>query len=604
MENEYIALILAAGFGNRMKPLTNNKHKTLLEVSDEPILERIINSLIENKIYRIYLVTGYRDIELKEFIDKKYPELEITYIHNERYRETNNIYSLALALEQIQFDKNLILIESDLIYKKNVLTKLLDSPYSNAALISKYTTGMDGTVVSVRDNLITGVFPPYLHTDEFDFSDKYKTLNIYKFDADFCNGDFRKFITFYSSMIDESCYYELILGIVIYMNRVSVAAVDVDVLDWAEVDDPNDLSTAEFLFNVEGRAEILEQSHGGYWNYPISDYCYIRNFYYPTNSMFAHFRNSLKELTWNYGSSQVILNKKLSYLVGVSHEKIIALSGAAQVYPVLKEIFINKKVSLPDITFGEYPRIFPKALKYKDFFEKGRTIDECIKESELIIIVNPNNPSGKINKTEKIISWAQENPEKYFLVDESFIEYSEETSILNKLENKPISNLIVLKSLSKSHGIPGIRLGFIYTHNEEIFQKINENIPIWNLNSFAEHYMEIALKFRNELSVSFQKAKKDRDYLIKFLNKINYISKVYESSGSFVSFRVDNQEISKYLHSYLLKNHNIYIKQLTNIGLEGSNYFRVALVSKPQIDKLIKALEKFSNGEFTPFKKK
>ena len=220
MENEYIALILAAGFGNRMKPLTNNKHKTLLEVSNEPILERIINSLIENKIYKIYIVTGYRDIEIKEFIKNKYPELEITFIHNERYRETNNIYSLALALEQIKFNKNLILIESDLIYKKNVLTKLLDSPYSNAALISKYTTGMDGTVVSVRDDLITGVFPPYLHTDEFDFSDKYKTLNIYKFDADFCNGDFRKFITFYSSMIDESCYYELILGIVIYMNRV------------------------------------------------------------------------------------------------------------------------------------------------------------------------------------------------------------------------------------------------------------------------------------------------------------------------------------------------------------------------------------------------
>jgi len=595
MENEYIALILAAGFGNRMKPLTNNKHKTLLEVSDEPILERIINSLVENKINKIFIVTGYRDKELKDFINQNFPQLEVSYIHNERYRETNNIYSLALALEKLEINKNLILIESDLIYKKNVLTKLLESPYSNAALISKYTTGMDGTVVSVRDNFITGVYPPYLHSDEFDFSDKYKTLNIYKFDVDFCNGDFRKFITFYSSMIDESCYYELILGIVIYMNRVTVAAVDVDVLDWAEVDDPNDLSSAEFLFNLKGRAEILEKSHGGYWNYPISDYCYIRNSYYPTNSMFAHFRNSLKELTWNYGSSQEILNKKLSYLVGVSPKRIVALSGAAQFYPVLKQIFIDKKVCLPDITFGEYPRIFPKAIKYRDFFDNEETIDECILKSELIIIVNPNNPSGKIYKTEKILSWAQKYPKKYFLVDESFIEYSEEESILNNLENQPIFNVIVLKSLSKSHGIPGIRLGFVYTHNNEISQKINENLPIWNLNSFAEHYMEIALKFRSELSKSFQKAKKDRDHLTKFLKKIIFISKVYESSGSFVSFRVDNPEISNKLQSYLLENHNIFIKQLTNLGLESSNYFRVALVSKPQIDKLIEALEDFSD---------
>ena len=79
-------------------------------------------------------------------------------------------------------------------------------------------------------------------------------------------------------------------------------------------------------------------------------------------------------MTWNYGSSQKILNKKLSYLVGVSHEKIIALSGAAQLYPVLKQIFINKKVALPDITFGEYPRLFPEAIKYRDFFENKKIL--------------------------------------------------------------------------------------------------------------------------------------------------------------------------------------------------------------------------------------
>ena len=66
-----------------------------------------------------------------------------------------------------------------------------------------------------------------------------------------------------------------------------------------------------------------------------------------------------------------------------------------------------------------------------------------------------------------------------------------------------------------------IRLGFIYTHNEEIFQRIYENLPIWNLNSFADHYMEIALKFRGELELSFQKAKEDRKILIELLNQIN-----------------------------------------------------------------------------------
>tara|TARA_Y100001933_G_scaffold265191_1_gene336721 strand:+ start:12361 stop:14166 length:1806 start_codon:yes stop_codon:yes gene_type:complete len=594
MKNEYVALILAAGFGNRMKPLTDANHKTLLNIAGESILGRIINSLEEEKITTIYIVTGYKDNQIKEFIDNNFSHLEISYIHNPRYRETNNIYSLSLALENIYINQNLILIESDLIYQKNVLKRLLESNYKNAALVSKYSTGMDGTVVSVSDNYITGVFPPHLHTDEFDFSNKFKTLNIYKFSAEFCNGDFKKFLTFYSSMIDESCYYELILGIVIYMNRESIAAVDVDVLDWAEVDDPNDLSLAEFIFNSKGKEKILEQSHGGFWNYPISDYSYIRNFYYPTNSMFAHFRNSLKALVWNYGSSQEILNKKISYLVGIPNKNIIALSGAAQIYPIIRNIFSNRKVCVPDITFGEYSRIFPNALKYRDMFEEGISIDESIKGAELIIIVNPNNPSGKIYSTKKIFSWVQNYPDKFFIIDESFIEYSEENSIIEYLEENILSNLLVLKSLSKSHGIPGIRLGFVFTQNQNIFKKIYEDLPIWNLNSFAENYMEIALKFRSELKNSFQLAKEDRKYLIKLLKEVSFISKVYESEGSFVSFRIDNKEIQINLRSYLISEHNIFIKQLSNIGLKGSNYFRVALVAKPEINKLIDALHAYS----------
>tara|TARA_B100000886_G_scaffold303860_1_gene234744 strand:+ start:17660 stop:19462 length:1803 start_codon:yes stop_codon:yes gene_type:complete len=598
MKNEYIALILAAGFGNRMKPLTNKNHKTLLNVAGETILERIINSLEQESITEIYIVTGYREKQIKDFINLNFPHLNISYIHNPRYRETNNIYSLALALENINIKKDLVLIESDLIYKKEVLNKLLNSDFPNAALVSKYSTGMDGTVVGIANEIITGVFPPHLHNDEFDFSNKYKTLNIYKFSREFCNGDFRKFLTFYSSMIDESCYYELILGIVIYMNRIIIGAVTVDILDWAEVDDPNDLSSAEFLFNLKDRENILEKSHGGFWNYPVSDYSYIRNFYYPTNSMFAHLRNSMKELIWNYGSSQEILNKKLAYLVGVGSKNIIALSGAAQIYPIIRNIFCEKKVCFPDITFGEYSRIFPDAIKYRDMFENGRTIEESIDQSDLIIIINPNNPSGSIHSTDKIYKWAKDNPKKYFLIDESFIEYSEEESILQNLEMEPRNNVIVLKSLSKSHGIPGIRLGFVYTQNEGFYKKIYQNLPIWNLNSFAENYMEIALKFRGELALSFQKAKKDRQNLEDLLNKINFVSKVYKSSGSFLTFRVDDRNISKSLRTYLITEHNIYLKQLTNEGLGESNFFRVALVSQPAIDKLIEALKEYLNSKF------
>ena len=90
-------LILAAGFGNRMSPLTNNTHKTLLKINGEAIMDRIVLSLIQNGINKIIIVTGYRAEELTNHLQKNFPKIEFEFVHNERYRETNNIFSLALA---------------------------------------------------------------------------------------------------------------------------------------------------------------------------------------------------------------------------------------------------------------------------------------------------------------------------------------------------------------------------------------------------------------------------------------------------------------------------------------------------------------------------
>ena len=91
------------------------------------------------------------------------------------------IYSLALAFEKIKFDKDIIMIESDLIYSIDVIEKAINSKHKNVALVSPYKIGMDGTVVEVRENKINGLYPPHLQGENFNLFDKYKTLNIYKF---------------------------------------------------------------------------------------------------------------------------------------------------------------------------------------------------------------------------------------------------------------------------------------------------------------------------------------------------------------------------------------------------------------------------------------
>jgi choline kinase len=307
-------IILTAGYGKRMRPLTNNNHKTLLTISGKTVIQRIIDGLLTFNLTDITIVTGYMETDLKNYLSLTYHTLNFHYIYNERYSETNNIYSLALAMQQMSIDQDILLIESDLIFEPNVLARLINSPHKNVALVDRYRSGMDGTVVTVESTkgIITNVIPPHLQGADFNFQDKYKTLNIYKFSQEFCNNTFKKILTYYAQVINDNCYYELILGIIIYMQGGEIFAEILEGEKWAEVDDPNDLKIAKFIFDKSAQKEILDSSFGGYWNYDILDYCFIRNMYFPPNAILSELKNNLPKLIHNYGSKQTILNQKLA----------------------------------------------------------------------------------------------------------------------------------------------------------------------------------------------------------------------------------------------------------------------------------------------------
>jgi hypothetical protein len=172
---------------------------------------------------------------------------------------------------------------------------------------------MDGTVVSVsKGGEITAVYPSDRQDETFDFSDKYKTLNIYRFDREFSSSTFKRLLSFYSRAIDNNCYYEQLLGVLIYMRATTVHAEFVK-HPWAEVDDPNDLTVAAFEFEPSARRAMVEDSWGGYWNMPHLDFAQIRNACFPTPAVLAELRNNLPALLTHYGSSQTVLNRKLSY---------------------------------------------------------------------------------------------------------------------------------------------------------------------------------------------------------------------------------------------------------------------------------------------------
>lgn len=572
------AIILAAGYGNRMRPLTDSCHKTMLTVAGKTIIGRIIDGLVENGIIDIVVVTGYRAEELTSYLNTTYPQLKFTFIHNDKYRETNNIYSMALAFETITIDSDIILIESDLIYKPDVITRLLNSKFKNVALVDKYRVGMDGTVVTVENSVITNVIPPHLQSESFDFSDKYKTLNIYKFSREFCETSFKKLLIYYANVIDKNCYYELILGILIYMQKETIHAEIIKEESWSEVDDPNDLQVAQFDFK-EHRKEMLEYAFGGFWNYELTDFCFIRNMYFPNTAIISEMKNVLPALIHNYGSRQAILDRKMSWFLLCNESRITALNGASQVYPFLRSIFSQCKALLPTPTFGEYTHIFNNYSTYNDY--GSFDIDEILQKSsdaEVIVFVNPNNPTGSILNTGWIYQFAEKLKQKTIIVDESFIEFSSNESIITMLEKNPLDNVIVIKSLSKSLGVPGIRLGYVYSCDLEFCNLLKRNIPIWNLNSMSEFFLEIILKHRNHLKQSFVKTITDRISFSEQLIHTCVVDKVFSSEANFILIRLktDKSGAGK-IANWLLSEKAVYVKDISSKFTDNYGYFRLAV---------------------------
>ncbi|HBE16107.1 MAG TPA: class I and II aminotransferase [Cyanobacteria bacterium UBA11149] len=586
------AIILAAGSGQRMRPLSLATHKTLLKIGDRTILDRLVDQLVANQVTHITIVTGYRAEEVEKHLIAHHPAIDFHFIHNHRYGETNNICSLALAMEKVEIDDDIILIESDLVVESSVFTRLFTSPHPNIALLDRYRTGMDGTVVTVVDGIVTNVIPPHLQGSDFNFADKYKTLNIYKFSQEFCQGTFKNLLTYYAKVIDSQCYYEVILGIIITMQREVIHAEILEGYNWAELDDPNDFDSANYIFDSANRYSLVQKSHGSYWNYDLLDFCYIRNMYFPTGAVISELRNGLPALIQNYGSCQEILNQKLAYYLLCREENVTVLNGAAQIYPILAHFFAGQRILLPSPTFGEYSRIFPQAEYYFDEVGiNGHKLLNRIDSYDVIVFVNPNNPTGTTLISDWIFGLAEANPDKFIIVDESFIDFSNQPSLVSFLEQDPLPNIILIKSLSKTLGIPGIRLGYTYTCNREFNKFLRENIPIWNLNSIAEHFLEIILKHRQAIAKSFDQTAQDRDRFATMLESLPIVEKVFPSGGNFLLTKLRlNRPQANALAEKLLVQQSIYVKDVSSRFHGDGAFFRLAVRKKADCDRLIASI--------------
>ena len=594
-------LILAAGMGKRLQELTKENTKCMVEVCGTPLIDRTLAQLDTLGLSRIVIVVGYEGQKLIDYIDTLGINMPTVYINNPVYNKTNNIYSLALAKDWL-CKEDTLLFESDLIFEDSVLDELLNDERDTLALVDKYESWMDGTCVKLSDDDSIEEFVP---GKRFRFDEKdeyYKTVNIYKFSKEFSTTHYVPFLDAYEKALGENEYYEQVLRVITMLDDPGIRAKRLNGQKWYEIDDIQDLDIAESIFTPveDEKVRLIQSRYGGYWRYPkLLDFCYLVNPYYPPKKMKEELRANFDILLTEYPSGMKVNSLLAAKNFDVHQENILVGNGAAELIKSLMSR-LNGTTGFIRPTFDEYPNRYDRENSV-DFVPENQdysyTADDVMnyfedKNIQNLIVVNPDNPSGNyIPKADllRMISWA-ENKKINLVIDESFADFSDEENntliAQDILDGSP--HLYVMKSISKSYGVPGLRLGVLASGDTETIQFMKKDVAIWNINSFAEFYMQIEEKYRKDYVSGLKKLRKERARFAEELKQIKGI-RVIPSQANYIMVELDQNISPKELLKTLLIKYEILIKELTT-KTNGRNYLRLAIRNKEDNDTLLAAL--------------
>lgn len=608
------AVILAAGMGKRLGKKTQGHTKGMVDIMGRSFLERSLDLLYTTtRLTRIVLVVGYEAQEVKNRIGTRWKEVNVEYVENKDYEKTNNIYSLWLAKDYLELEDTLLL-ESDLIFEKSILQRLLESPDPNLAVVDKYQPYMDGTVVKMNKR---GEMTALISKAHFDFSEinsYYKTVNIYKFSREFLRDQYLPFLGAYITAVGKHSYYEQILKVLLTLEKRDIKLLTLHGEKWYEVDTLQDLRVAEEMLCNEGEQKLTRISarYGGYWRFPrMKDFCYPVNPYFPPQRMLDEARQSYESLLRNYPSGRGEIDALAAEIYGLEVEQIVVGNGAAELIAALLSEPGWGKVGLTLPTSQEYSARIMDPNSVLCFHPTGNAenpfsydIQHLLSICDSVdspILINPDNPSGNFIAVDDVLRLIDYfySKGKRILLDESFVDFSSEGEANSLLREQILSkypNLVIVKSISKSYGVPGLRLGIVASSDIQLIQRCKEKLPVWNVNSFAEFFLQTFPKYRTDYRDACHRLAQARESLIIELAKSSILQPL-PSQANYILCKVLPPWIPSRLAQQLLLS-DFFIKDCSGkLGMKNSPYVRIAVRSEEENAELVRVLNGFSSGE-------
>ena len=493
-----------------------------------------------------------------------------------------------------------------MIHRNAWLPTVFDDLFNNDFMPRANATAPAINVIENEDQYIVN----FISKEAFDYADVdsyFKTVNIYKFSREFLQQQYVPFLDAYTKAVGNNEYYENVLRIISLLNSHNMKALPIGNERWYEIDDKQDLDIAEALFADD--QDVLRKyygRYGGFWRFPqMLDFCYLVNPYFPSKRMKDELRSNFDTLLTEYPSGMKVNTLIASKSFGVSESYIVPGNGAAELIKVLMSE-VKGKTGFVRPTFEEYPNRYDKnsQVTFVPQNEDYRyTADDLMsffgdKEIKTLMLINPDNPSGNFIPKADVLRLAQwcESKEIQLVVDESFVDFSKDfanNSLLSDAVLESCPHMAVMKSISKSYGVPGLRLGILASANQALIASIKKEVSIWNLNSFAEFFMQIYNKHEKDYKKACEKFVAERDSFESQLRTVPFL-RVMSSQANYFLCEVLLPYTAREIVVYMLRQHNILTRDCSQKpGLNPQKqYMRIAVRNHEDNTRLVEALRK------------
>ena len=465
---------------------------------------------------------------------------------------------------------------------------------------------MEGTVAILdeNENIKSFIYKQEINWDHIDHY--YKTVNIYKFSKKFSKKFYIPFLEAYIKALGNNEYYEQVLKVITDLDTITLKAHKLVTEKWYEIDDIQDLDIAKALFSDSRmKLTIFQQRYGGYWRYPkLKDFCYLVNPYFPDENVINEIKSNFTNLISQYPSGQDAQNFLASKVFDCHLSEIIVGNGASELIKAIGRI-MDGDLGIIYPTFNEYSesmgygRIKKFIPKNNNFNYTAGDLIKSFSDVKAIVLINPDNPSGHFLDYSNIIQLLEYSNKRniYLIFDESFMDFVEEKRSYSLIKSELLQKykkLIVIKSISKSYGVPGFRLGVAASGDPDLLLKIRKELSIWNINSFGEFFLQIIDKYK----AKYIKARKcivmERKRFFNKLRKISYL-RVIKSQANYFLCEIISKYTATGLAQKLLHKYEILIKDCSEkIGFNNKNYIRIAVRNSDDNNYLV---DKLSNLE-------